>query len=228
MSAPTRVDDEPVGRDRLAGPHDDDVADLKLVDRDILLRSAGPAHARRLRTEGEQTTDRVGRVRASARLEISADENERDDRRRGLVVQVLLRLETGVREDLGHERRDDRDPVRGRGADDDERVHVRLPVPRRTPGVHIEGRRGPELHRRGEREHQVGAPGRVLEPADHEIGHRDDHRERREHGRDDETATKRHELRASRGALAVLDRGALLLIGAERQRAVTGALDRAH
>ena len=164
-------DHETVGRDRLARPHDDDVADLQLVDRHVLFRSPGSPHARRLRAEREQAADRVGGVRASARLEVPADEDQRDDRRGGLVVEVLMRVETGVREDLRQERRDDRDAVGGGRADDDEGVHVRLPVASRAPGVHVERRGGPELHRGGEREAQIRAPRRVGEPADQKIGH---------------------------------------------------------
>jgi hypothetical protein len=86
-------DHKAIRGDRLARPDDEHIAGLERCDVDVLLDAAAPADARGLRAERQEGADRISRACAGARLEEPADEDERDDRRRGLVVEVRVRLE---------------------------------------------------------------------------------------------------------------------------------------
>ena len=84
------LDDDAVGRDLLAGPDDEQVADDDLVDRhgDLV---AVAKDARLLRAELEQRADRLARAALRARLEVAAEQDERGDDGGDLEVRVRRR-----------------------------------------------------------------------------------------------------------------------------------------
>ena len=220
-------DDESVGRDGLARPDDHDVSDYQLFDRHVLFRTAPPTHARALRAERGERADRIRGVGARASLQVPSHEDERDDRGRGVVVEVLPRLEPERVEEPGEEGRGDRNEVRRRRAEDHERVHVGASMTRRRQRAAVERERGPELHGRREGEEDVRAPRRLHERGKREIGHGERHRRHGERRRDGESPSERADVRAPRGALLLLGRRALALVLRDRERAVARALDRA-
>ena len=74
------VDDDAVGRDLLAGPHDEPVADAR-APRPARHLDAVAQHARLLRAELEQGADRLARAPARPRLEEAPEQDQRRDHR---------------------------------------------------------------------------------------------------------------------------------------------------
>ena len=75
--------DDAVGGDLLAGPDDEPLADLQLLDRDAALAAVGLEDRDVLGAELEQRLERGAGAALGARLEVAAGEDERgDDRRR--------------------------------------------------------------------------------------------------------------------------------------------------
>ena len=140
--------DGPVHGDGLARPHADDVAHDDGLDRDLGLNAAAD-HARSRRAQLDEPLDRLGRAALRLRLEVLAEQDQRDDGRRRLVVHV----DRLGRQHLRQERRHERVAVGGRRAERDERVHVGRAVARRRPAGLVEAPARPELHGRAEREH---------------------------------------------------------------------------
>ena len=83
------LDDDAVGGDLLAGPDDEQVADLQLVDRDEDLLPVAQ-HARLLGPELEQLADRLDAAALGARLEVAAEQDQRRHDRRHLEVGVRV------------------------------------------------------------------------------------------------------------------------------------------
>ena len=81
------VDDDAVGRDLLAGPHDEAISDLNLLDSDDDLLAV-PPESRVSRAELEQGLDRRGRAPPGPRLEIAAEHDQRRDDGTDLEVGV--------------------------------------------------------------------------------------------------------------------------------------------
>ena len=77
--------DHAVDRDRLAGADAHEVADADVADREVEL-DAITDDARGARREVDEAADRVGGVAARAGLEEAAEQDQRDDRRRGVEV----------------------------------------------------------------------------------------------------------------------------------------------
>ena len=150
------LDDDAVGRDLLARPDDEEVADRELVDRH---RDLDPVaqHACLLRAELEQRADRRARAAPRARLEVAAEQDQRRDDGRDLEVDV------GVVHD---EQSDDRPAPGGERADRDERVHRRGAVAGVEERGAVEAEARPEDDGRREREREP-LPAVELERRDH-------------------------------------------------------------
>ena len=104
-----------VGRDLLAGPNDEQVADDDVLDRDGDLLAV-PEDACVLRAELEELANCLARAALRPRLEIATQQDQRRDHGRDLEVRVLV--EPPDEHDRGPEPRSER-PHR------DERVHRR-------------------------------------------------------------------------------------------------------
>ena len=103
-----------------AGPHKHQIADREFSDRDIhLLVSLGDAGQRR--TEGKQRPHGVPGPLPGARFQIFAQQNERNDRRRGFEV----RMGGAGGQRAGPEQGHHRISVGRAGPQHDQRVHVR-------------------------------------------------------------------------------------------------------
>ena len=78
-----------VDRHLLAGLHQQHIADLHVVDGDLLL--AAVAHEMRgLGAEIDQLLDGRAGLAAASRLEVAPEQNERGDHRAGLEVEMLV------------------------------------------------------------------------------------------------------------------------------------------
>ncbi len=82
------VDHDAVGRHLLAGADDEAIADSELGDRQATLDPVVADHRHVLGTEVEQRPDRVAGAALGAGLEVATGEDEGDDRRRHLQVDV--------------------------------------------------------------------------------------------------------------------------------------------
>ena len=147
------LDDDTVGRDLLAGPDDEAVADHDLLDRHAHLAAA--AHDRRLRRgQPHQRVQRGPGAPAGACLRVAAGEHERGDPGGDLEVQVRLATRGG-QGDAG------RVSVSGCtcAAEQEgvERPAVRGQRPHRDEGVH-RGGRVPQVRQRGAVERQRAPP----------------------------------------------------------------------
>ncbi len=109
-----------VDRNAFAGPDDDHVAGRDLIDRQFDFRST-PFDAGGLGLERHQTANGLAGLALRARFEPAADEDQGDDHRRRLEIEVG----GPVRQPLGEECRDGRESPGGGGAEHDQRVHVR-------------------------------------------------------------------------------------------------------
>ena len=139
------LDDDAVDRDGLAGPDDEDVADAHVFDRHLAL-AVGPDDAGRAGPQAHEAADGVGRPALGPGFEHPAEEDEDDDDRRG--VEIDLGLDPGPAEEPGQDRRRDAEEVGGRRPHGDERVHVGRAVPEGAPGAAVEAQPEDELDRR--------------------------------------------------------------------------------
>ena len=164
------LDDDAVDRHRLAGPHAQAVADLHLrrAARRVSAPSA-PSRRAGLRRKVEQRADRRAGPLARAQLEHLAEQDQRDDHRRGLEIDADRAVHgrgTACGNSAGNERRDDAVEIGGADAEADQRPHVRAAVDERFPAALEERQRRPQHHRRGQRElepAQASAPtGRAI------------------------------------------------------------------
>ena len=184
--------DDPVGRDLLAGAHDEAVAGLELLDRDAALGAGGIEPGDVLGAQLEQPGQRGAGAPLGARLEVPAGEDEHRHRARHLEVDLVGATaalgdeveahrhprHAGVAEEQGVQR----PAERGQHADRDERVHRRRRVLEVGPGGTMERPCAPEhdgcgagqaqplpvveLQRRdhGEDEHRCGERERDQQP----------------------------------------------------------------
>ena len=148
--------DDAVRRHLLARTDDEAVADPELFDRHDDLDSV-PEHAGLLRTQLEQGADRCARAPPGPRLEVAAEQDQGRDHRPHLEVGVGI----GKREQS-----DERPPPGGEGADRDQRVHRRSPVPQVERRGAMEAPAAPEHDGRRERERKP-LPAVELERRDH-------------------------------------------------------------
>ncbi len=151
-------DDHAVDRDLLARPDQDDIAPLHLIDRDVLLDAL--AHdARRLRLQAHQPPDGFAGAAVRSRLEELAQQDQGDDDRRRLEVEVAgdQPEEDGQGVDVGHRR-----------AHGDQHVHVGRAVAQRLVGPDVVLAAHDELHRRRQREHHPVVPTRVRQVVRHQ------------------------------------------------------------
>ena len=117
---------DPVHRNLLARPNEDEIAGSDLVDRYVLL-AAVPDYSRRLRLQAHQAADGVSRARLGSRFQQAAHQEERDDDRGGLEIDRRHRSVRGVRGDQLR---------RGRG---DRAIEVGGAYTKRDQGVHVGG-----------------------------------------------------------------------------------------
>jgi hypothetical protein len=172
------VDDDAVGGDLLAGPHDEQVIDVQLVDRHALL-DARSEHGHVLGPELEQGSQRRARGALGLRLEVVTRSHEDDDRAGDFEIDVVrpatardveaerhrhARL-AGVAEEQGPQRPSER----GEGADGDERVHVGAAVAQVRPRRAVEHRSAPDDDGRCQHEREP-LPTVELERRDHGHG----------------------------------------------------------
>ena len=124
------LDHDAVHRDRLARPHQDQVADLHFVGRDFAL-DAVAEHTGHLGLQLHQLADGLAGAAARDGLQVAAEDDEGGQQRGGFEEGGLFAAETGVGEDGV----DDRDDVRRADAGGVEQVHVGDAVPQPAPGV---------------------------------------------------------------------------------------------
>ena len=129
------LDDHAVDRDLLSRPDPEPVADVDLVEGDVLLAAVVLQSPRDLRREAQQGLDRARRLVPGAELEHLPQEHQRRDHRRRLEVdrdRAVVAAERG-RKEPGEEVGDDAVEVGGAGADGDQREHVEAATERSTP-----------------------------------------------------------------------------------------------
>ncbi len=170
------VEDPPVDRDPLARSHEHDIAEAHGRDRHVALDAAFDDPGR-LGLEADEPADRLARPALGPGLEVLPEEDQADDHRRGVEVQIrhVVADRRGqdagaeaVVEDGGHAV-----GVCGRRPERDERVHVGGAVARRAERALVEPPAGPELDRRRQRQLQprVGQPGGQPRGAEHLARH---------------------------------------------------------
>jgi hypothetical protein len=136
-----------VAGDPLARADEHEVAGDERLDRHVLLElAADPAGGPR--RERDQAADRVGQAPAGPRLHQLAEQDEAQDRRGCLEVQVRQRAVLRVREQARRDEGDRRVAPRREHAEADQRVHVGGAVAQRGPGEPQEAAAGAE-HDRG-------------------------------------------------------------------------------
>ncbi len=106
---------------------------------------------RRLRLQAHQLPDRLARSSAGDRLEILAEQDQRDDGCRCLEVDMRC---AGWKQ-LGNERRDDRIAERGACSDHHECVHIGTAMAHCCKTCPVEPEAGTELDDRGKREQEI-------------------------------------------------------------------------
>ena len=84
------LDHDTVGGDLLAGPDDEAVADVHVVDRDLALGALDVNHRRGLRAHVEQRAESRGGLMLGSRLGVAAREHQHDDDGGDLEVEVVL------------------------------------------------------------------------------------------------------------------------------------------
>jgi len=171
------LDDDAVHGDLLAGTHAHEVADGDGGDGDVRLHAV--AHdSGRARLQADELAHSLAGLALGARLQQTAEEDQRDDERRRVEVHRLAEAAVGEpsrEEDARHAVE-----VGRRRAHGDERVHVGAEaVAQRRPGSGVELAAHPELHRCRQRPEQVAVvqpPGEEGEPVrlhgadEHETG----------------------------------------------------------
>ena len=149
----TTFDDTRVDRDALTGTDEDAVAGDEFCDRDL----APVGERRGPRAEFEELRDGLRGAALGAMLEPTSEEDGRDDRGRGLEVDVREPGDTQAHPTVEfcgveHDECPDGPQVGGECPDGYERVHRHLPVDEVHRGVAVELPTGPENDRRGEYE----------------------------------------------------------------------------
>ena len=176
---------------------------MDILDRDLALFAIAD-DAGGLGLQPDELADRLAGAGLGARLEQSAEEDQRQDHADGLVVDLLELLGDGI----GRDRDEEAVAERRAGAERDERVHVGAAVAEDEPAgavdrpsrVEHDGRDEGELHPRIQEE--LRDPGRVEELRGHD---REEHR-RGQEGSDDDATGEVTDLGAPSDRLRVLAR----------------------
>ena len=150
--------DDTVHGDLFARLHDHQIAPRDRLDRDLGF-PALPQHVRRPYAQTGEPADRFGGTALGARLQQSPEEDQRDDRGHGFVVDIGCAPRG--REHAGSERRRERKQVGGTSADRDEGVHVGRAMREPTPRPLVELAAGPDDHGQGEDRQGDPRPARV-------------------------------------------------------------------
>ena len=212
------LDDDAVDGHPLPRPDAQQVTDRHRLERHVLFAPVGHAPGG-LGPETQEPPDRPGRAGLGAMLEPPTEQDEPDDDRRR--VEVGLRVQPGLVDDVGEERHEDAvQPGRAR-ADRHERVHVGGAMPGGPPRCAVEAAPRPDLDDRGRHER---------EPVDglhRDAGLRHEHRDHdREGDRDgDDRLAKQRALLAR--AVGVV-RGQLLEQGDRGRAGVGGSVPAPH
>jgi hypothetical protein len=173
-----------VDRHALAGTNDHQVAHRNGSERHVDVASIA-AYQRALGAQRVQGADRLGGLALGARLEPLAEQDQGDQRGRGLEVKVSAR----AAQELEH-----RQPVRGAGAERDQQVHVAGERLERLPARAIEARPEPELDDRRERE--LDPAGQRPVRAERQAAHRREQRHAQGGGSRDRPPLRQSEARA--------------------------------
>jgi hypothetical protein len=161
------VDDDAVGRDLLAGPHDEPHPDRQLADRAAPLGAVGFEDGDVLGPHGGERLDRGAGPPLGPGLGVAPGEQEQGDAGGDLEVHLAADHEHHGRPAVG-----------GEDAQRDERVHRGRPVPEVDERRPMERPRAPQGDRRGEEEGDQAVAGE-LESGDHA---QRDHRHRQRDG----------------------------------------------
>ena len=103
------VEDDAVDRDALAGPDAQPIADVHVLERDVVLGAVWLDLPRRLRRKTEQFANRRARAAARAQLQHLPEQHEHDDDRGRLEIDGDLAVHAErVRKESGRDRRDAR------------------------------------------------------------------------------------------------------------------------
>ena len=218
------LDDDTVGRDLLARAHDEAVADLKLVDRQRAARLPSGAENRRfLGAELGEGAQGGARAALRPRLEVAAGEQERDDDRGDLEVDLARSSRHATAGSSNGIFMPVSPASRKKSATTDQPQAASVPseisvsivaaaVAQVLPGGDVEGPAGPENDRGGELQRQP-LPVGELERRDHP---HQEHRQR-QNGREDEASPQ-----ARRRILVAAD----CVLGFRQPRGVADLLDR--
>ncbi|MNF74530.1 hypothetical protein D3C84_565670 [compost metagenome] len=145
-----------VDREALAGLDQHPVAQDQGAQRHPLLDAIAQAQGL-IRAQGLQGADGAGGLPFGAAFQVFAEQDQADDHRRGLEVQVRHGPARGDRPLI------EAQAIGGAGAQGDQLIHVAGPGAQGQPGGAVEARTEDELHRRGQgelqpgRQHPVGA-----------------------------------------------------------------------
>ncbi len=131
-----------------ARPNAQMVADMHLVERDVLLAPVLPNHARGFRRQAEQRTERARRLAARPQFEHLSQQHQRGDYRRGLKVHCHRSAVPSkrVREDPRRDGCNQAVKVRRASAHGDQREHIWTAMDYRCPGAFEERPPAPQHH----------------------------------------------------------------------------------
>ena len=149
-----------VDRDRLAGAHAQAVASRNVCQRHFAFGAVGADAPCRLGREFEQCTDGASRGGPCAQLQHLAEQDERNDDARSLIIDwnhIAMRAESG-REEAGGDCSDQTVEERCPHADRDQREHIIVAALQRGPSAFEKRPSGPQHDRRGEGELHPGGP----------------------------------------------------------------------
>ena len=138
---------DPVHRHFFTRPHDDDITDADLLNRDVLLAAIAD-NPRVFRLQADQCPDRLGGAPFRPHLHQASEQNQCDDRGRG--VEVHGRSQVAGRKELRSQSGEQAVQVRCRSSDCDEGVHVGGAMTGDRVGSLVELPAGPELNGRGQ------------------------------------------------------------------------------
>jgi hypothetical protein len=150
-------DDVTVYRNAVSRANEHEVAHDHLLHRHLDIDAVAPDDGGG-RAQGVQRTNGIGRLAPGATLEPLAEQHQRDDRGRGLEVQVRRAVPSVLEQEIHGE------PVGGRRAECHEQVHVAGPGKHGPPSGAVEAPSQPELDRRRQGElhpavrHPVATP----------------------------------------------------------------------
>jgi hypothetical protein len=193
-----------VGRHLVAGAHAQAVAELDVIDGNRLVAIGADAD-RRFRLQFDQLADRLRGLALGALLHVAAAEDEGDDGRRRLEIDVVVHARhAGQAVQVG-----------GAGAHRDQRVHVGFALLGQHPGLLEYLAAAAEHHGAGQAELQQAQHGRAVHQ------HAGDHHRRRQPGGLDQALP-----RVGQPQLLALDDQAALGQGIHRPRLVAEFLHR--